>query len=100
LLATSTTKGGVATTWSPPPPSNTFLRSLAQRVALGRESCQVYAAKVEVLKTDVRMTQQICFVICGLEKLARHGAGRQHAADSTGRSTAHEHHHGRARPAP
>jgi len=49
---------------------------LAQRVALRRECCQVKASKVEVLKTDVRMPQQICFVICGLEELTRHGAGR------------------------
>jgi hypothetical protein len=53
-----------------------------------------------VLKTDVRMPQQICFVTCGPEELARHGARRQQAADSTGRSTAHEHQHGRACPFP
>jgi|GEM_PF-6556465 len=62
--------------WSPPSPRNTDPHSLAQRVALRRESCQVWASKVKVLKTDVRMPQQICFVICGLEELARHGAGR------------------------
>jgi hypothetical protein len=73
---------------------------LAQRVALRRESRQVQAAKVQVLKTDVRMPQQICFVICSLVELPRHGAGRQQAADSTGRSTAHDHQHGRVCPAP
>ena len=58
------------------PPRKTYVHSLAQRVALGCKSCQVYAAKAEVLKTDVRMPQQICLVICGLEELARHDAGR------------------------
>jgi len=100
LLAASTAKGGVTTTWSPPPPRNTDPRSLVQRVALRRESCQVKASKVEVLKTDVRMPQQICLVICGLEELARHGAERHQAADSTGRSPTHDHQHGGRAPAP
>gem|GEM_PF-5788984 len=47
-----------------------------------------------MLKTDVRMRQEIYLVICGLEELARHGAGRQQAAVATGGSTAHDHQHG------
>jgi len=82
LLKASTAARGAGTSWAPPPPGYVALHPLAKRVALGGASRQMAAAELQMLKTDVRMAEQIRLVICGLEELVRHGAGRQRSADT------------------
>ena len=70
------------TKWSPPTQRRIDPHSLAKRAAIHSLSCQVQAAKVEVLKTDVRMTQQIRLAICipggaGPTQCGRQQAGTQ-----------------------